>query len=45
MDFPGKHALLELMVRNARVQRSLNWIRTKGGREELVFTRAGEELG
>ncbi len=43
MDFPGKDCLMENMVKSGRVQDSLNWIRTKGGREELVFGTAGEE--
>jgi hypothetical protein len=38
MDFPGKHRLLEKVVQNGRVQQSLNWIRRKGGKEDLVFT-------
>jgi len=37
MDFPGKHRLLEKMVQVRRVQQSLNWIRRKGGKEDLVF--------
>lgn len=37
MDFPGKHKLLEKVVRCNGVQRSLNWIRRKGGKEDLVF--------
>lgn len=38
MDFPGKHQLLEKTVQNSKVQRSLNWIRRKGGKEGFVFT-------
>jgi len=38
MDFPGKHRLLEKMVQFRSVQQSLNWIRRKGGKEDLVFT-------
>ena len=38
MDFPGKHRLLEKMVQVRSVQQSLNWIRRKGGKEDLVFT-------
>ncbi len=37
MDFPGKHQLMEKAVQNRKVQRSLNWIRRKGGRDDLVF--------
>ena len=37
MDFPGKHRLLEKMVQVRSVQQSLNWIRRKGGKEDLVF--------
>jgi hypothetical protein len=43
MDFPGKHQLLELLVSNRGVQRSLNWIRRKGDRKELVFYVSAEE--
>ena len=38
MDFPGKHRLIEKVIQNRNVQRSLNWIRRKGGKEDLVFT-------
>jgi hypothetical protein len=38
MDFPGKHRLLEKAVQSRSVRRSLNWIRRKGGKEDLVFT-------
>jgi len=38
MDFPGKHQLLEWAVQNKKVQNSLNWIRRKGSKEELIFT-------
>jgi hypothetical protein len=38
MDFPGKQRLLEKVVQSTRVQQSLNWIRKRGGREDLVFT-------
>jgi len=38
MDFPGKHQLLEKVVQNKRVQNSLNWIRRKGDRADLIFT-------
>ena len=37
MDFPGKHRLLEKAVQIRGVQQSLNWIRRKGGKEDLVF--------
>lgn len=37
MDLPGKHRLLEKVLENNKVQRSLNWIRRKGGREDLIF--------
>ncbi len=37
MDLPGKHRLLEKVLENSKVQRSLNWIRRKGGREDLIF--------
>lgn len=38
MDFPGKHQLLDEVVQNRKVQQSLNWIRRKGGKGDLVFT-------
>jgi len=38
IDFPGKHQLLEKVVQNRKTQESLNWIRRKGGKEDLVFT-------
>lgn len=37
MDFPGKRTLLQGLVRNAKVQRALNWIRRKGGKEPFAF--------
>lgn len=37
MDFPGKHQLLEKVVRIVSVQQTLNWIRRKGGKEDLFF--------
>ncbi len=38
MDFPGKYRLFDKVVQIKKVQKSLNWIRVKGGREMLVFT-------
>ena len=38
MDFPGKYKLLDETVRNIKIQKSLNWIRRKGGKVDLVFT-------
>ena len=35
MDFPGKRAAEVRMVRMPKVNRALNWIRRKYGREEL----------
>ena len=37
MEFPKKYHLLEKVVQSMSVQRSLNWIRRKGGREDFVF--------
>lgn len=37
LNFPGKHQLLEKAVQNKKVQDSLNWIRRKGNRDELIF--------
>jgi len=41
MDFPGKHHLLERCVRVNTVQKSLNWIRRKGGKKNFIFTEQG----
>ena len=38
MDFPGKHRIMDRVMANKKIQQALNWIRHKGGREELVFT-------
>ena len=38
VDFPGKYRLFDKVVQNNRIQKSLNWIREKGGKEMLVFT-------
>lgn len=37
MDFPGKRGLLQRLVRGPKVQRTLNWIRRKRGKEPFVF--------
>ena len=37
MDFPGKRRLLQRLVRGPKVQRTLNWIRRKRGKEPFVF--------
>ncbi|MCI5210078.1 MAG: hypothetical protein D3910_15065 [Candidatus Electrothrix sp. ATG2] len=37
MDFPGKHHLTDRIIANEKIQHSLNWIRHKGGKEDLVF--------
>ena len=37
MDFPGKHGVIDKIIRNKRVEDSLNWIRRKGNKEELIF--------
>ena len=38
MDFPGKHRLNDKIIANRKIQRSLNWIRRKGGRDDLIFS-------
>ncbi|WLE98473.1 MAG: PGPGW domain-containing protein [Candidatus Electrothrix communis] len=38
MDFPGKHRLTDRLIANQKIQRSLNWIRHKGGKEDLLFS-------
>ena len=40
MDFPGKRRLLQRLVRGPKVQRTLNWIRRKRGKEPFVFAEA-----
>ena len=37
MDFPGKRRLLQRLLRGPKVQRTLNWIRRKRGKEPFVF--------
>ena len=37
MDFPGKRGLLQRLVRGPKVQRTLNWIRRKRGKEPFAF--------
>ncbi len=38
MDFPGKHRFFDRMVKIEKIQDSLNWIRRKGNRENLIFS-------
>ena len=38
MDFPGKHHLTDRIIANRKIQQSLNWIRHKGGKEDLLFS-------
>lgn len=37
MDFPGRHRIVCWMVSRGPVLKSMNWIRRRAGREELVF--------
>jgi len=37
MDFPGKHALFERLIRQPRLQQALNWLRKKEGKEAFLF--------
>lgn len=37
LDFPGKDALILLLVGKAAVQKGLNWVRRKRGQPEFVF--------
>ncbi|MDD2468611.1 MAG: PGPGW domain-containing protein [Desulfobulbus sp.] len=39
MDFPGKRHLMGIIVGKSSVQRGLNWMRRKRGKEEFAFTR------
>lgn len=41
MDIPGKHHLLEQLVRLSQVRKSLNWIRRKAGKEPFIFGDSG----
>ena len=41
MDFPGKHRLNDRIVANRKIQQSLNWIRRKGGKDDLLFSSEG----
>jgi len=43
MDFPGKRHLLNRLSQIPQVQRGLNWIRRKRGKEEFVFPEQGVE--
>jgi len=36
-DFPGKHDLVERLLEEKHLQRSLNWIRRKAGRRLFLF--------
>ena len=38
MDFPGKHILVERVIRARQVQQALNWIRRKQGKEPFLFS-------
>lgn len=38
MNFPGKQRLLQQVVKKKRVQRTLNWVRRKGGRPPFRFS-------
>lgn len=37
IDFPGKTRLIHSFTRQVKVQKALNWIRRKGGKEEFDF--------
>jgi hypothetical protein len=38
MDFPGKHRFFDRMIKIEKIQNSLNWIRQKGNRKNLIFS-------
>lgn len=42
LDFPGKRLLFAWLLKRKAVQRTLNWIRRKQGREEFVFSTSNE---
>jgi len=44
IDFPGKFKLERKLVCRGPVHRSINWIRTKAGREPIIVP-GGEECG
>jgi hypothetical protein len=41
MDFPGKRHLLNRLSQIPQVQRGLNWMRRKQGKEEFIFPEQG----
>lgn len=41
MDFPGKRHLLNRLSRMPQVQRGLNWIRRRRGKDEFIFPEQG----
>lgn len=41
MDFPGKRHLLNRLSRIPQVQRGLNWIRRRRGKDEFIFPEQG----
>ena len=36
IDFPGKYTLERKLVQRKTIQRAINWIRRKGGREPII---------
>lgn len=44
MDFPGKHRLNDRILANHKIQRSLNWIRKRWHKEELIFSVQGASM-
>ncbi len=43
LDFPGKRALVDLLLGYQSVQKGLNWIRRKGNKAEFSFTSLRNE--
>lgn len=37
MDFPGKQHLLKFLISKISIQKGLNWIRRKGGKQPFLF--------
>jgi len=42
MDFPGKRHLLDRLTQIPQIQKGLNWVRRKRGKEDFVFTKKKE---
>lgn len=43
MDFAGKRRLIDRLTGKATIQKALNWVRKKQGKDEFVFLCSGSE--